>query len=38
MPNSTSPLIEKRVLAFSLAHPTVGPQRISVELRRANSD
>ena len=23
MPNSTSPLIEQRVLAFSLAHPTV---------------
>jgi len=34
MPNSTSPLIEQRVLAFSLAHPTVGPQRISDELRR----
>lgn len=34
MPNSTSPLIEQRVLAFSLAQPTVGPQRISDELRR----
>lgn len=34
MPNSTSPLIEQRVLAFALAHPTVGPQRISDELRR----
>ncbi len=34
MPNSTSPLVEQRVLAFALAHPTVGPQRISDELRR----
>ncbi len=34
MPNSTSPLIEQRVLAFALAHPTVGPQRIADELRR----
>ncbi len=34
MPNATSPLIEQKVLAFALAHPTVGPQRISDELRR----
>jgi transposase InsO family protein len=34
MPNATSPLIEQRVLALALAHPTVGPQRISDELRR----
>jgi transposase InsO family protein len=34
MPNATSPLIEQRVLGFALAHPTVGPQRISDELRR----
>lgn len=31
MPNSTSPLIEQRVLASSLAHPT-GSRRISDEL------
>jgi transposase InsO family protein len=34
MPNATSPLVEQRVLAFALAHPTVGPQRIAAELRR----
>jgi transposase InsO family protein len=34
MPNATSPLIEQKVLAFALAHPTFGPQRISSELRR----
>jgi len=34
MPNQTSPLVEQKVLAFALAHPTVGPQRISDELRR----
>jgi transposase InsO family protein len=34
MPNATSPLVEQKVLAFALAHPTVGPQRISDELRR----
>jgi transposase InsO family protein len=34
MPNSTSPMIEQRVLAYALAFPTVGPQRISDELAR----
>ena len=34
MPNATSPVIEQRVLAFSLAHPGFGPDRISCELRR----
>jgi transposase InsO family protein len=34
MANATSPLMEQRILAFALAHPTVGPQRISDELRR----
>ena len=34
MPNATSPFIEQRVLAFALAQPTFGPQRISSELKR----
>ena len=34
IPNSTSPMIEQRVLAYALAFPTVGPQRISDELAR----
>ena len=34
MPNQTSPMVEQRVLAFSLAHPGFGPARISAELRR----
>lgn len=34
MPNQTSPMIEQRVLAFSLAHPGYGPARIASELRR----
>lgn len=34
MPNATSPLIEQRVVAFALGHPTFGPKRISAELRR----
>jgi transposase InsO family protein len=34
MPNQASPLTEQRVLAFSLAHPGVGPKRIAAELRR----
>jgi len=34
MPNATSPMIEQRVLAYALAFPTVGPQRISDELAR----
>ena len=34
MANATTPFVEQRVLAFSLAHPTFGPARISSELRR----
>ena len=34
MANATSPFVEQRVLGFALAHPTVGPARISAELRR----
>ena len=34
MPNATSPLVEGRVLAYSLAHPGQGPNRISAELAR----
>jgi transposase InsO family protein len=35
MPNATSPMVEQRVLAFSLAQPGMGPDRIAAELRRA---
>jgi transposase InsO family protein len=34
MPNQASPMIEQRVLAFSLAHPGHGPARIAAELAR----
>ncbi len=34
MANSTSPMVEQRVLAFALAYPGCGPLRISSELRR----
>ena len=34
MPNATPPLIEQRVVAFALGHPTFGPKRIAAELRR----
>ena len=34
MPNQASPLTEQRVLAFSLAHPGLGPARIASELGR----
>ena len=34
MPNATPPFVEQRVLAFALAHPTFGPQRVSSELAR----
>jgi len=34
MPNQASPMIEQRVLAFSLAHPGHGPARIASELVR----
>jgi transposase InsO family protein len=32
MPNQTNPVIEARVLAFSIAHPGLGPRRISASL------
>lgn len=34
MPNATPLPVERRVLAFSLAHPGFGPVRIAAELRR----
>ena len=34
MPNSTSPMVEPRVLASALAHPGQGPDRVSAELGR----
>lgn len=34
MPNATPHLVEQRVIAFALAHPGVGPKRISAELAR----
>jgi transposase InsO family protein len=32
MPNQLSPVVETRVLAFSIAHPGLGPRRISASL------
>ena len=32
MPNQLSPVIEARILAFSIAHPGLGPRRISASL------
>jgi transposase len=34
MPNQTPQIIEERILAFSIGHPGLGPDRISCELRR----
>jgi len=34
MPNALGPHLEQRILAFSLAHPGLGPKRISAELAR----
>jgi hypothetical protein len=34
MPNQISKMIEERILAFSIAHPGLGPKRVSSELRR----
>jgi transposase InsO family protein len=34
MPNSTSPMVEQRILAFALGHPGFGPDRIAAELAR----
>ena len=35
MPNQTNPVIEARVLAFAIAHPGLGPRRISATLAQA---
>ena len=32
MPNQTNPVVEERVLAFAIAHPGLGPRRISATL------
>ena len=34
MPNQLSQVVEQRILAFSLAHPGLGPRRVSAQLRR----
>ena len=34
MPNETGPHLEQRIVAFALAHPGLGPRRISAELAR----
>lgn len=34
MPNELGPHLEQRILAFSLAHPGLGPKRIAAELAR----
>jgi transposase InsO family protein len=35
MPSQTPPIVEQRIVAFSLAYPGYGPRRISSELARA---
>jgi transposase InsO family protein len=35
MPNQTNPVVEARVLAFAIAHPGLGPRRISASLAQA---
>jgi transposase InsO family protein len=34
MPNQFSKLVEERIVSFSIAHPGLGPKRVSSELRR----
>jgi transposase InsO family protein len=34
MPNQLPKMVEERVLSFSIAHPGLGPKRVSAELRR----
>jgi transposase InsO family protein len=34
MPNQLSRMVEERILSFSIAHPGLGPKRVSSELRR----
>src|SRR5256712_9505623 len=35
MPNQLSPLVEQRIVAFSLGHPGLGPRRVAAELAQA---
>jgi transposase InsO family protein len=35
MPNQTNPVVEERILAFAIAHPGLGPRRISASLAQA---
>jgi transposase len=35
MPNQFSKMVEERIVSFSIAHPGLGPKRVSSELRRA---
>jgi transposase InsO family protein len=35
MPNQLSPIIEQRIVAFSLGHPGLGPRRIAAQLARS---
>src|SRR6266498_6093760 len=34
MPNQLSKMVEERIVSFAIAHPGLGPERISSELRR----
>jgi transposase InsO family protein len=34
MPNQLSVLVERRIVAFALGHPGLGPRRVAAELRR----
>lgn len=34
MPNQLSPLVEQRIVAFSLGHPGLGPKRLAAQLAR----
>jgi transposase InsO family protein len=34
MPNQLSPVVEQRIVAFSLGHPGLGPRRIAAQLAR----
>jgi len=34
MPNQLSPIVEERIVAFSLGHPGLGPRRVAAQLAR----
>src|SRR6266511_6470772 len=34
MPNQTPRMVEERIVAFSIAHPGLGPRRVAAELAR----